>query len=81
MDRIIGALVPLSRPHWLEATPVNYLDLGGLRVLDIEKTNLFLQNRPEKPLPATATHLADHGIAGAIRRVLHLRVFEGGRQD
>ncbi|WP_455271874.1 PAS domain-containing protein [Rhizobium herbae] len=81
VDRIIGALAPLSRPHWLEATPVNYLDLGDMRVLDVEKTNLFLQNRPEKPLPATAPHLADHGIAGAIRRVLHLRVFEGGRQD
>lgn len=84
VDRIIGALAPLSRPPWLEATPVNYLDLGGLRVLDIEKTNLFLQSwpeksRPERPLPASAP--ADHGIAGAIRRVLHLRVFEGGRQD
>lgn len=82
VDRIIGALVPLARPLWLEGTPVNYLDLDGMRVLDIEKTNLFFQNRPErKPLPAATPHLADHGIAGAIRRVLHLRVFEGGRQD
>jgi len=81
VDRIIGALVPLSRPHWLGATPVNFLDLGGIRVLDIEKTSPFLQNRPEISLPANPRPVADIGIAGAIRRVLHLRVFEGGRRD
>jgi len=86
VDRIIGALVPQSRPLWLEATPVNYLDLEGIRVLDIEKTNLFLQNRPDNPLPAARAQslrnpMGDQGIASAIRRVPHLRVFEGGRND
>lgn len=86
VDRIIGALVPLSKPLWLEGTPVNYLDLDGIRVLDIAKTNLFMQNRPEKPLPAprqpiVRQPMGDHSFAGAIRRVLHLRVFEGGRRD
>jgi hypothetical protein len=81
VDRIIGALVPLSRPHWLGATPVNFLDLGGIRVLDIEKASPFLQNRPEIPLPANPRSVADNGLAGAIRRVLHLRVLEGGRRD
>lgn len=81
VDRIIGALVPLSRPHWLGATPVNFLDLGGIRVLDVEKTSPFLQNRPEIPLPANPRSVADNGLAGAIRRVLHLRVLEGGRRD
>jgi hypothetical protein len=81
VDRIIGALVPLSRPHWLGATPVNFLDLGGIRVLDIERTSPLLQNRPEISLPANARPVADNGLAGAIRRVLHLRVLEGGRRD
>lgn len=81
VDRIIGSLVPLSKPHWLEATPVNFLDLGGIRVLDIEKTSLFLQNRPEISLPPTPNLPASHNLTGAIRRVLHLRVFEGGRRD
>ncbi len=81
VDRIIGALAPLSRPHWLGATPVNFLDLGGIRVLDVEKTSPFLQNRPEIPLPANPRSVADNGLAGAIRRVLHLRVLEGGRRD
>lgn len=86
VDRIIGALVPLTRPHWLEATPVNYLDLDCIRVLDTEKTNLFLQNRPDIPLPSSRPQtgrqtVGDHSLASAIRRVLHLRVFEGGRRD
>lgn len=81
VDRLIGALVPLARPHWLGATPVNFLDLGEIRVLDIEKTSLFLQNRPAISLPANPRPVADNRIAGAIRRVLHLRVFEGGRRD
>lgn len=81
VDRLIGALVPLVRPHWLGATPVNFLDLGEIRVLDIEKTSLFLQGRPAISRPANPHPVADNGIAGAIRRVLHLRVFEGGRRD
>ncbi|WP_438748883.1 PAS domain-containing protein [Pararhizobium sp. O133] len=81
IDRIIGALVPLTRPLWIEATPVNFLDLDGIRVLDVEKTSLFLQNRPEIPLPARQPAMTNQGLAGTIRRVLHLRVFEGGRQD
>ena len=81
VDRIIGSLVPLTRPLWLEATPVNFLDLDGIRVLDVEKTSLFLQNRPEIPLPSRQPNVANQSLAGAIRRVLHLRVFEGGRRD
>lgn len=81
IDRIIGALTPLSKPHWLDSTPVNFLDLTGLRVLDVEKTMSFIQNRPSTPLPVAPREIGPAGIAGAIRRVLHLRVFEGGRTD
>lgn len=81
VDRIIGALTPLSRPHWLEATPVNFMDITGTRVLDSAKANIFQQNRPEIPLPVKPHPAPDAGIAGAIRRVLHLRVLEGGRRD
>ncbi len=81
VDRVIGAIVPLSRPHWLNATPVNYLDLSGIRVLDTARTNVFLGNRPEIPVPPQPARQRHDGIGNAIRRVLHLRVFEGGRQD
>ncbi|WP_312361703.1 PAS domain-containing protein [Ensifer sp.] len=67
-DRILGALAPLSRPYWLHATAVSGLDVTGLRVLDPDRTAVFL-NEP----------VMDETISPEIRRVQHLRVFEGGR--
>jgi hypothetical protein len=81
VDRIIGALVPLSRPHWLGATPVNFLELGAMRRLDMDAAGVLLQNRPATSRPSHPRPAADTGLSGAIRRVLHLRVFEGGRRD
>lgn len=81
VDRIIGALAPLSRPTWIGVTPVNYLELQGIRMLDIAKTNLFLQNRPEVRLPSPPKSTVEVRVSNAIRRVLHLQVLEGGRQD
>ena len=80
VDRIVGALAPLSKPHWLEATPVNYLVLGDIRALDVGKPGLLRQGRPEKDL-TPASRVPDRTISGAIRRVLHLSVLEGGRRD
>ncbi|OOG76047.1 hypothetical protein B0E45_02190 [Sinorhizobium sp. A49] len=67
-DRILGSLSPLSRPYWLNATPVSALDVTGLRVLDPDRTAAFLKE------PA-----AGDASQPGIRRVQHLRVFEGGR--
>lgn len=67
-DRILGSLSPLSRPYWLNATPVSGLDVTGLRVLDPDRTAAFLNEPVER----------DASQPG-IRRVQHLRVFEGGR--
>jgi hypothetical protein len=67
-DRILGSLSPLSRPYWLNATPVSALDVTGLRVLDPDRTAAFLKEPVER----------DASQPG-IRRVQHLRVFEGGR--
>ncbi|OCP17236.1 hypothetical protein BC360_13330 [Ensifer sp. LC163] len=67
-DRILGSLSPLSRPYWLHATPVNGLDVTGLRVLDPDRTAALL-NGPAQ----------DETFSPGIRRVQHLRVFEGGR--
>ncbi len=79
IDRVLGALVPLSRPLWLDATPVNYLDLTGVRVLDVTKAAPFLQSRPEISLPPLPPRPELQGLATALRRGLHLRVFEGGK--
>ncbi|WP_053247205.1 PAS domain-containing protein [Ensifer adhaerens] len=67
-DRILGSLSPLSRPYWLHATPVSGLDATGLRVLDPDRTAALLKE------PGL-----DETFSPGIRRVQHLRVFEGGR--
>lgn len=67
-DRILGSLSPLSRPYWLHATPVSGLDVTGLRVLDPDRTAALLKE------PGL-----DETFSPGIRRVQHLRVFEGGR--
>ncbi|WP_075288776.1 PAS domain-containing protein [Pararhizobium arenae] len=79
VNRILGAIVPLTRPLWLDATPANYLDLTGIRVLDVTKAAPFLQSRPEITLPPIPPRSDQLGLGDALRRVLHLRVFEGGR--
>lgn len=67
-DRILGSLSPLSRPYWLHATAVCGLDVTGLRVLDPDRTAAFVKE------PAV-----EEAFSPEIRRVQHLRVFEGGR--
>lgn len=79
VDRIIGALAPLARPLWLDATPADYLEMSGLRVLDVTGTEPFLQNRPDAALPPVPSRPASQNFGTAIRRVLHLTVFDGGR--
>lgn len=81
VDRIVGALAPLSKPHWLEATPVNYLRLGDIRTLDTEKASLLRRDHAETSPPRTPSRLPEKTFSGAIRRVLHLSVLDGGRRD
>lgn len=78
VDRIIGSLTPLSRPAWLEATPVNFLDLKGVRQLELPSSP---PGQPRDPTGAKPPVPTQGAITGALRRVLHLRVLEGGRRD
>lgn len=79
VDRILGALCPLTRPLWLDATPADYLEMSGLRVLDVTGAEPFLQSRPDVPLPPIPPRPTTQNFGSAIRRVLHLTVFDGGR--
>lgn len=76
VDRVIGSLTTLSQPYWLESTPINFLTLRDVRGVDGENTPSFPQSAPEIS-PASKTY----PITDAIRRVLHLRVLDGGRRD
>lgn len=79
VNRLIGALSPLSRPLWLDVNPASYLQMSGLRVLDVTAAPPFLPATPEMLLPPLPPRPATRNLGSAIRKVLHLRVFNGGR--
>ncbi|WP_275790876.1 PAS domain-containing protein [Pararhizobium gei] len=81
IDRIIGSLTPLSRPVWLEATPVNFLELKNLRALDAPSVNLLRSHQVKDLTEHKIAPVQEHSLAGVLRRVLHLRLLEGGRRD
>ncbi|MDO9415339.1 PAS domain-containing protein [Pararhizobium sp.] len=79
-DRLIGAMTLIDRVPSPVPLSLTGLSLNGIRMIDTTKVNAFLENRPEIPVASTISAVRS-GFGSTIRRVLHLRVFEGGRQD
>lgn len=89
--RIFGAIIPDTRPFWLGADPVAENKIIWVRVVDPEKANLFLGNRPELVVPSLApdasllsgkTATFPYGTRqderNGAKRVRHLTVIDGG---
>ncbi|WP_203423188.1 PAS domain-containing protein [Sinorhizobium sp. BG8] len=76
-DRVLGAFAPIQPIDPL-AVPFRYMTLSELGVIDPSQQNAFLRDRPSIPVPQSV--FAVRGLGDTFRRVLHLRVFEGGRQ-
>lgn len=83
--RSLGAVTPLERPFWLGADPIAECHITSLRVVDPDREPLFLKNRPAVPVPPLAPSLdgADERIriGEQGRRIRHLLVFDGGREE
>ena len=83
--RSLGAVTPVSRPFWLGADPIVECRITSLRVVDPDREPLFLGNRPEVPVPSLVPTL--DGAETRIRtgeqgrRIRHLMVFDGGREE
>lgn len=78
-DRIIGALAPLpGQPPPLAA--FRYATLGALSVIDTSRMPGFSGSRPAVPMPTSIMAIRPAGLGQTMSRVLHLRIFEGGRQ-
>lgn len=77
-DRIIGAFALVERPR-LADLPLRFLTLDRLRVLDPRKESALLGTRSAVDLPASVIAVRAFGVGETVRRVLHLRVFEGGK--
>ncbi|MBD9372476.1 PAS domain-containing protein [Rhizobium sp. ARZ01] len=77
-DRIFGALCPVNPVQPLEM-PFRYMTVDTVSNIDHAQENAFLQARPPVSLPTSVMAVRRHDFGQVVRRVLHLRVFDGGR--
>lgn len=78
-DRIIGAFAPLPGQRQPLAA-FRYATLGLLSVIDPSRAHAAAGNRPAIPMPASIMAMRPPALGQTVSRVLHLRIFEGGRQ-
>ena len=78
-DRIIGAFSPLPGQRQ-PLSAFRYATLGSLSVIDPSRARSFAGNRPAIPMPASIMAMRQAGLGQTVNRVLHLRIFDGGRQ-
>ena len=79
-DRLIGLLSVFQPPYWIGHEPVVGFSTTGIRFIDQTRNPVFLANRPEVRLPASAPTFAA-GFNANRRKVAHLVVLDGGRRD
>ncbi|OXS99214.1 hypothetical protein B7H23_13570 [Notoacmeibacter marinus] len=80
-DRALGSAVPGERPYWLGTDPIVEWKLRSVRIIDPEREPGLLSNRAEITVPplVPARHAIQDLPAG--RKIGHLTVLEGGRQN
>jgi hypothetical protein len=82
--RVLGIASTAEKPFWLGADPIVECRVDTIRIVDPNREPMFLKNRPALSVPALAPDATD--VAGAAggrrgRRIRHLIVFEGGREN
>lgn len=84
-QRCLGAVTSSEKPFWLGVDPVVESHMTSVRVVDPDREPLFLKNRPEVLVPSLAPAPADLDPAGRTtdraRRIRHLLVIDGGREE
>lgn len=83
--RTLGALFPFEKPFWLGNDPITECRIASLRVVDPEREPVFLKNRPEVSVPPLSPDLDGRTVPAKAdrkgRRIRHLLVLDGGRDD
>ncbi|HVK92022.1 MAG TPA: PAS domain-containing protein [Mycoplana sp.] len=77
-DRIFGALAPLTPVRPLDM-PFRSMALETHVTVDREQECELLREPPASPPPATIVRVGAQDIGQRVRRMLHLRVFDGGK--
>lgn len=83
--RCLGVVSAAEKPFWLGADPIDDALIDSIRIIDPDKEPLFLGNRPAIKVPALAPDELDApemiSEFGRARRIRHLVVLEGGREE
>ncbi|TIN22115.1 MAG: PAS domain-containing protein [Mesorhizobium sp.] len=81
--RCLGVISAVEKPFWLGADPITDALIDSIRVIDPEKE--LLNNRPAIDVPSLVPDElgAPETISalGRARRIRHLVVFDGGREE
>lgn len=83
--RCLGVITAAEKPFWLGADPITDALIDSIRVVDPEKEPVFLKNRPAITVPPLAPADLDRPRTisefGRARRIRHLVVLDGGREE
>jgi hypothetical protein len=83
--RCLGVISAAEKPFWLGADPIADALIDSIRVIDPDKEPIFLKNRPAIDVPSLAPLELDPpetiSSLGQARRIRHLVVFDGGREE
>ncbi|WP_353641429.1 PAS domain-containing protein [Mesorhizobium sp. WSM2239] len=83
--RSLGVISAAGRPFWLGADPVVDAVLESVRVVDPDLEPMYLKNRPAVTVPSlepSYSALSDaEPSLGSARRIRHLLVLPGGREE
>lgn len=83
--RCLGVISAAERPFWLGADPITDAMIDSIRAVDPEKEPFSLQSRPAINVPSLVPSEFDPpetiSALGRARRIRHLVVFDGGREE
>ncbi|MBN9252544.1 MAG: PAS domain-containing protein [Mesorhizobium sp. 61-13] len=83
--RCLGVISAAEKPFWLGVDPIIDAQIDSVRIIDPDKENLFLGNRPAISVPELAPTELDSAETlteyGRARRIRHLVVLDGGREE
>lgn len=83
--RCLGVISAAEKPFWLGADPIADALIDSIRVVDPEKEPVFPNNRPAIDVPSLVPLELDPpetiSALGQARRIRHLVVFDGGREE
>lgn len=81
--RCLGVISAVEKPFWLGADPITDALIDSIRVIDPEKE--LLNNRPAIDVPSLVPDDLEApetiSALGRARRIRHLVVFDGGREE